>query len=113
MSPDELHCTLFYNMSKGSESRYEEQLSKLSQSQIHITTLYWDDVGNSAAHCVLPSDAQKLFRAGGTPHVSISKNKQTTWQDLSKLVLRGRAATDWQSQGNGDSYSPDHNNQLR
>ena len=107
MNSDELHCTLFYSMSKGSESRYEEQLSKLSQSQVHITTLYWDDNGNSAAQCVLPSDARKLFRAGGTPHVSISRNRQTIWQDLSKLVLRGRAATDWQSQGNGDSYSPD------
>ena len=68
--------------------------------------MYWDDKGNSAAHCVLPSDARKLFRAGGTPHVSTSRNTLTNWQDLGKLVERGIAVTDWQSQGNGDSYSP-------
>ena len=74
--------------------------------ELTITMLYWDGKGNGTAQCVLTPEARKLFRTWETPHVSVSKNKQTKWQDLGKVVVRGIEAADWQPQGNGDSYSP-------
>lgn len=95
-APDELHCTLWFKYTTGSDKKYETKLLKERYSTLHLTNLYWDQQGNAAVAVRLAKKDYELFRGyPSRPHVSVSKRQGGRWRYLGELVAKGEAEKNW------------------
>ena len=90
-TPEELHCTMYFQHQNGQDREYHEKFFKESSCKVTITDdhwLYWDQKGNCACAVSLWKAEAKLFWGSLTPHISCSKTLKMQWRDLGKFVSK-------------------------
>lgn len=105
MSPDDLHCTLWYNKRPGPDLVYEEALLRTPGRTIGLKWLHYDSTHVAVEVELLPQD-QTLFRERWSPHVSLAREPPERWEEMGQWVSQGRKITDWVDMISGDQHSP-------
>ncbi|CDQ67332.1 unnamed protein product [Oncorhynchus mykiss] len=94
MSPDDLHCTLWYNRHPGPDLVYERALLRTTERTIGLKWLYYDST-HAAVEVELPTHIQVLYREKWSPHVALAKEPSGQWKDMGYWVSKGKKLTDW------------------
>lgn len=105
MSPNDLHCTLWYNKHSGPDPAYEEVLFKTAERTIGLNWFHYDST-HAAVEVELLPQTKKLFRERGSAHVSLAKEPSEGWEDMGEWVSKGKRITDWIDVTGGDQHSP-------
>ncbi|MEQ2249655.1 hypothetical protein ILYODFUR_031540 [Ilyodon furcidens] len=95
MTPDDLHITMWHKNTPGPDKTYGEALTKVTPTKVMVTYVYADGNSTSVAEVELPEDTKKLCKMWTPPHISLFKDKKLKWQDMRRIVQRGKDATDW------------------
>lgn len=95
MNLNDLHCTMYYKYTSGSDTEYERHFMRERQNQLTIKTLYWDKKGCVGASCELKPNMKKFYRSTRTTHISLAKPRDMEWADVGILVTMCEEACDW------------------
>ncbi|MED6266164.1 hypothetical protein CHARACLAT_032921 [Characodon lateralis] len=86
---------MWYKNTPGPDKTYEEALTKVTPTKVMVTYVYAYVKSTSVAEVVLAEDTRKLCKMWTPPHISLFKDKELKWQDMGRIVQRGKDATDW------------------
>lgn len=102
MRIEDLHVIMWRSGELNQE--YNDALYKVTPADITVTCVY-SNTRSSAAAIQLPDKLKSLYKEQGVPYIALCKTKTENWEDLGKLIGRGRAATDWVATGENTWYS--------
>ncbi|KAL3307196.1 hypothetical protein Ciccas_014297 [Cichlidogyrus casuarinus] len=83
----EYHNTLRFKLSPGPDPPYDEQVHKLGPQKLTLQHLYVTQSGNAVCSVLQPDAVQQVNRMPN-PHVSVARNNDTEWKDLSRVLTQ-------------------------
>lgn len=72
---------------------------------LHLTHFYWDQTGFCGTACNLTHDQEELFQKQTSPHVSLTKPRDTNWEDAGRFMARCENTNTWGVPKHGVSCS--------